>query len=215
MDLGFVALYPTALLPEELFAVSRNQQTREVPPGPAKAHGQSIGDPMDASHLNFDQDGHGSSPWALNCSAIWLPRGFSGGSAGRESICNVGDLGSTPGLGRSPGDRKGYPFQYSGLKNSMDWFPCGSPGKESTCNAGDPGLIPGLGRSPGDRKGYPLQYSGLQNSIDWFPGGSDGKASACNAGDSGSFPGSGRSPGEGNSNPLLHSCLENPMDGGA
>ena len=158
MDLGFVALYPTALLPEELFAVSRNQQTREVPPGPAKAHGQSIGDPMDASHLNFDQDGHGSSPWALNCSAIWLPRGFSGGSAGRESICNVGDLGSTPGLGRSPGDRKGYPFQYSGLQNSIDWFPGGSDGKASACNAGDSGLIPGSGRSPGKGNGNPLKY---------------------------------------------------------
>ena len=42
------------------------------------------------------------------------------GSAGKESACNVGDLGSIPGLGRSPGEGKGYPFQYSGLKNSMD-----------------------------------------------------------------------------------------------
>ena len=58
----------------------------------------------------------------------------------------------TPELGRSPGDRKGYLLQYSGLENSMDWFPCGSAGKESTCNAGDPALIPGLGRSPGERK---------------------------------------------------------------
>ena len=43
------------------------------------------------------------------------------GSAGRESTCNVGDLGSTPGLGRSPGEGKGYPVQYSGLGNSMDY----------------------------------------------------------------------------------------------
>ena len=70
--------------------------------------------------------------------------------------------------GRSPGEGKGYPFQYSGLKNSMDWFPCGSPGKESTCNAGDPGLIPGLGRSPGEGTGYPFQYSGLKNSVDYI-----------------------------------------------
>ena len=34
--------------------------------------------------------------------------------------CNVGDLGSIPGLGRSPGEGKGYPLQYSGLENSMD-----------------------------------------------------------------------------------------------
>ena len=35
--------------------------------------------------------------------------GFPGGSAGKESACNVGDLGSIPGLGRSPGKGKGYP----------------------------------------------------------------------------------------------------------
>ena len=45
---------------------------------------------------------------------------FPGGSDSKESACNVGDLGSTPGLGRSPGDRKGYPLPYSGLENCMD-----------------------------------------------------------------------------------------------
>ena len=51
----------------------------------------------------------------LSCTfALWLP------SAGKESACNVGDLGSIPGLGRSPGEGKGYPLQYSGLENSMD-----------------------------------------------------------------------------------------------
>ena len=43
-----------------------------------------------------------------------------GGSAGNESACNVGDLGLLPGLGRSPGEGNGYPFQYSGIENSMD-----------------------------------------------------------------------------------------------
>jgi len=42
------------------------------------------------------------------------------GSGGKESACNGGDLGSIPGLGRSPGEGKGHPFQYSGLENSMD-----------------------------------------------------------------------------------------------
>ena len=42
------------------------------------------------------------------------------GSAGKESACNLGDLGSIPGLGKSPGEGKGYPLQYSGLENSMD-----------------------------------------------------------------------------------------------
>ena len=46
--------------------------------------------------------------------------GFPCGSAGKESACNVGDLGSIPGLGRYPGEGKGYPRQYSGLENSMD-----------------------------------------------------------------------------------------------
>ena len=44
------------------------------------------------------------------------------GSAGKESTCNEGDLGSIPGLGRSPGEGKGYPLQYAGLENSMDYI---------------------------------------------------------------------------------------------
>ena len=47
-------------------------------------------------------------------------QGFPCGSTGKGSACNVGDLGSIPGLGRSPGKGKGYPVQYSGLENSMD-----------------------------------------------------------------------------------------------
>ena len=46
--------------------------------------------------------------------------GFPGGSDGKASACNVGDLGSIPGLGRSPGEGNGYPLQYSGLENSTD-----------------------------------------------------------------------------------------------
>ena len=45
---------------------------------------------------------------------------FLGGSDGNESACNAGDLGSIPGLGRSPGEGKGYPRQHSCLKNPMD-----------------------------------------------------------------------------------------------
>ena len=46
--------------------------------------------------------------------------GLPGGSDGKESACNAGDLASIPGLGRSPGEGNSYPFQYSGLENSMD-----------------------------------------------------------------------------------------------
>ena len=45
---------------------------------------------------------------------------FPCGSAGKESACNAEDQGSIPALERSPGERKGYPLQYSGLENSMD-----------------------------------------------------------------------------------------------
>ena len=46
--------------------------------------------------------------------------GLPCGSPGKESTCNVGDLGLIPGLGRSLGEGNGFPLQYSGLENSMD-----------------------------------------------------------------------------------------------
>ena len=46
--------------------------------------------------------------------------GFHGGSGGKESACNVRDLGSIPGLGRSPGVGNGDPLRYSCLENPMD-----------------------------------------------------------------------------------------------
>ena len=52
---------------------------------------------------------------------MWV-LGFPCGSAGKESASNVGDLSSIPGLGRSTGEGKDYPLQYSGLENSMDWI---------------------------------------------------------------------------------------------
>ena len=54
--------------------------------------------------------------WATHCSVLGLP----GGSAGKEPVCNAGDLDSIPGLERSLGEGKGYPLQYCGLENSME-----------------------------------------------------------------------------------------------
>ena len=58
------------------------------------------------------------------CSFIFLAAvgllHFPGGSDGEESACNAGDLGSIPGLGRSPGEGNGNPLQYSCLENSMN-----------------------------------------------------------------------------------------------
>ena len=63
--------------------------------------------------------------------------GFPGSSAGKESACNAGDLGSIPELGRSPEEETRLPTPV------FLGFSGGSAGKESTCNAGDLGSIPG------------------------------------------------------------------------
>ena len=137
----------------------------------------------------------------------------------------MGDLGLIPGLGRYPGEGKGYPLQYSGLENSMD---CIDKDKTEQVSLSlsivnmRPKLTFGhLGLSLFEKWAYVCggadtmpktpHYCGV---IEDFPGGSDGKASAYIAGDPDSIPGSGRAPGEGNGNPLQYSCLENPMDGG-
>ena len=51
---------------------------------------------------------------------LQIQNGFPGGSKGKESACNAGDLGSIPGLGRSPGEGNGNPLQYSCLENSLN-----------------------------------------------------------------------------------------------
>ena len=56
----------------------------------------------------------------LKTENFWLGLGFPGVSDSEESACNVGYLGSVPGLGRTPGEGKGYPLQYFGLENSTD-----------------------------------------------------------------------------------------------
>ena len=62
-----------------------------------------------------------------NCGYMWTHlskpmnvQGFPGDSDGKEFICNVGDPGSVPGLGRSPGEGNGYSLQYSCLENPTD-----------------------------------------------------------------------------------------------
>ena len=54
--------------------------------------------------------------------SITCTQGVPCGSAGKESTCSVGDLGSIPRLGRNLGEGKGYSLQYSGLENSMDYI---------------------------------------------------------------------------------------------
>ena len=58
-------------------------------------------------------------PDSFKSAELPYPVGLPCGSAGKESVCKAGDLGSIPGLGRLPREEKGYPLQYSGLENSM------------------------------------------------------------------------------------------------
>ena len=67
----------------------------------------------------------GTSSWVQSWSQAWCRFDshlcpYPCGSPSKESACNAGDLGSISVLGRSPGEGKGYPLQYSGLENSMD-----------------------------------------------------------------------------------------------
>ena len=57
--------------------------------------------------------------------------GLPGGSVGKESACNTGDLGLIPGSGRCSGEGNGYPLRYSCLENSMEDEPAGQQSKES------------------------------------------------------------------------------------
>ena len=58
--------------------------------------------------------------YSLQIVFLFFSFGCSGSSAGKESACNAGDPSSVPGSGRSPGEEKGYPLQYSCLENSTD-----------------------------------------------------------------------------------------------
>ena len=74
-------------------------------------------------HLQWRRPWFDSWVWKTHWRRDRLPTpvflGFPCGLASKESACNVGDLGSILGLGRSPGEGKGYPLQFSGLENSM------------------------------------------------------------------------------------------------
>ena len=87
------------------------------------------GDLPDQGRLNWTQSSTlqadsllseppGKSQFLIRCTSLIL---LIGGSTGKESTCNEGDLGLISGLGRSPGEGKVYPLQYSGLENSMDY----------------------------------------------------------------------------------------------
>ena len=97
-------------------------------------------------------------------SLIWLfptpPSGFPGGSEVKASACNVGDLGSIPGSGRSPGEGNGNPLQYSCLENPMDrgawWATVHGVAKSQTPSALDLNVMSSRNPSPYTRLGSPV-----------------------------------------------------------
>ena len=99
-----------------------------------------------------------------------MPLSISSGSAGKESTCSAGDLGSIPGLGRSPGEGKGYPPQYSGLEKSMDCVVHGVTKNQtrlSLLNFHFPASLPGQDRYPTSPEVFYLRtrhMQGLANS---------------------------------------------------
>ena len=122
------------------------------------------------------------TPWRRDRVPTPVFLGFPCGSAGKESAYNAGGLGSIPGLGSSPGERKGYPLQYSCLENPHGqrslaaYRPWGRKELDMTeqlstrihCSGdtADTGLIPGSGRSPGGGNGGQFQYSCLKIPMD-------------------------------------------------
>ena len=122
-----------------------------------------------------------SNQGLLHCKHILYQLSYQG-----RILLQCGRPGFNPWVGKSPGERNGYPLQYSGLENSMDYspwgckesdtwatftftlgFPDSSVGKESACNEGDPGSIPESGRSTGEARGYPLQYTWASLVAQW------------------------------------------------
>ena len=86
---------------------------------PGSSAGSSAGKNLQCRRPQFDSWVR-KIHWRRDRLPIPVFLGFPGGSAGKESAYNAGDLGWIPGLGRSAGEGYGYPLQYSDLENSMD-----------------------------------------------------------------------------------------------
>ena len=143
--------------------------------------------------------------------------GFPGGSDGKESVCNAGDSGSIPELGRSPREGNGNPLQYSCLENAMNrgawWATVHGVAKSWTWLSDSHTHTHTHTHTHISSVNYPLRILPFYHtsfSMVSFRGDSDSKESTCNVRNLGSVPGLGRSPGGGRGNSLQYSCLENP-----
>ena len=131
---------------------------------------------------------------------VIITQGFPCGPAGKESACNAGDLGLISGLGRSPGEGKGYPLQYSGPENFVDCIVHGVTKSQTWLS---------------DFRGHLWARPSTEWASQVVLVVKNPPANAGDARDAGSITGSGKSPGVGNGNLLWYSCLENSMDRGA
>ena len=106
-------LSSTASFPSPTFAELRRDGIRR-----ASLITQLVKNPPAMQETPFDS-WVGKMCWKRDKLPTPILLGFPCGSPGKESACNAGDLSLIPGLERSPGEGKGYPFQYSGLENFM------------------------------------------------------------------------------------------------
>ena len=110
---------------------SRKERKKEKLPTPGliwqssalRLHASKAGSlgsiPGQGTKISHDTWQHKNKHTSKQTNNLPTPLGFPCGSAGKESACNAGDQGLIPGLGRSPGEGKGYPLQYPGLENSV------------------------------------------------------------------------------------------------
>ena len=99
---------------------------------PLVPHTPITGEENGATMTGLDHYDFSSGAWKKKGEKMHFINQLLDSSVGKESTCNVGDLGSIPGLGRSPGEGKDYPLQYSGLENSMDYSPWGRKELDTT-----------------------------------------------------------------------------------
>ena len=86
-------------------------------PGSGRSLGEGNGNPLQYSCLGNPMS---RGAWWATVHGVAKESDASGDSVGKAPACNAGDLGSIPGLGRSPGEENGNPLQYSCLENFMD-----------------------------------------------------------------------------------------------
>ena len=167
------------------------------------------------------------SPWGCKESDTWatftFTLGFPDSSVGKESACNEGDPGSIPESGRSTGEARGYPLQYTWASLVAQWVK-----NRPQCRR--PGFDPWVGRIPWRRERLPTpvfwpgEFHGLYivhgvtkspMELNNFHITSNRLSKYLKQKLTELKGGINSSTGEGNGTPHQYSCLENPMDGGA